>query len=299
MAKWILPALWVVAVALESAAAESPPKLAAHDKNALRGWAHVELGEDFGYKITNGVDTILFKRIPPQPNKDYALVRGPDGRDYSIGTVSCGAEAYMVIGDFGGKQDPNTLAPLTTFKCPSDSANAFEFPDQGQFQELVTVREPSRFRRWVGALRGDFGMYTFGDEMLIVQAALPTDDRTVQGRLAYVESVVFGDRQKAHLRMEAKNGVTLYLGRQGSDAVAARFLSCDRGTLLVISKSLPQFRGRLTATSPVPPGREEQAVRNALQVRCRKGNEPSLPSLAIPSSLVIPSPTTTGSAPSP
>jgi hypothetical protein len=264
MAKGLLPALWILAVALESAAAEPPPRLAAREKNALRGWAHVEMGAETGYKITNGIDTILFRRIPSQPRQDFALVRGPDGRDYSIGALSCGTEAYMVIGDFGGKQDPNSLAPLTTLECPNGSSNAFHFPDESDFQELVAVREPNRFRQWVGdkARRGPFGMYMHGGDILIVQAALPPDDRTARGQFAYVAGVV-GD--KPQLRLEAKGGVTLYLGRQGSDAVAARFLSCDRGALLVISR--------------VEHGREEQAEKNTLQLHCREGKEPSLLSL--------------------
>jgi hypothetical protein len=264
MAKRLLAAVCIVAVALQSAAAEPPPKLAARDKNALRGWAHVEMGAGTGYKITNGIDTILVRRIPPQPRQHFALVRGPDGRNYSIGALSCGTEAYMVIGDFGGKQDPNSLAPLTTLECPNGSSSAFDFPDESDFQALVAVREPNRFRQWMGdkTRRGPFGMYMHGDEVMIVQAALPPDDRTARGQLAYV-AVAVGD--KPQLRLEAKGGVTLYLGRQGSDAVAARFLSCDRGALLVISR--------------VEQGREEQAEMNALQLHCREGKEPSLPSL--------------------
>ena len=265
----VKPAL-MVALAVGSAAAEPPPRLGAHEAAALKGWAHVEFGASEGYKITNGVDSILFRRLPSQLEKPYETVNGPDGRAYTMGTLSCGDEAYLVVGDFGGRSDARTIAPLKAFECPGEKADAFKFPDEAEFQELLTARDPRRFRPWLtNGQPGPFALYLRGDEALTVAAALPSNDRTPAGKLAQIESLTFGDRKETN-RLQTKTyaGATLYVGRSGETAGAALILTCERGTLFVASR--------------VEHGRVEQAVATVLSLRCRTGRELSLRALATP-----------------
>ncbi|MFO0577408.1 MAG: hypothetical protein U1A78_25665 [Polyangia bacterium] len=270
MKKWILLSILFGAVVPRKAAAEPPPQLAVRDRTALRGWAHIKFGQDIGYTITNGVDTIAFLRVPPQFRKDIESMQSPDGRSYPRVILSCANEMYAVIGDFGGRQDAKTLAPMTAFGCPRSDAEHFEFPDEEDFQELVSVREPRRFLHWDGnkSRRGPVAMYASDEETLVVQAALPAADRTEAGIRKKVQALVCRDEQSEGLRVETRSGVRLFIGHDGTEAVAARFLSCERGTLFIISR--------------VEKGSQERAVSNALQVICRAGKSQSLRSLVKP-----------------